>query len=45
MAEANLRKYRCSVCGYVIEVEGELPEDFHCPLCGMSRDYFEEVVE
>ena len=39
-------KYVCEVCGYVYdeEVEGkkweELPEDFECPLCAVSKDQF-----
>ena len=45
MAEAKLRTYRCTVCGHIVQVEGELPEDFMCPVCGMGRDYFEEITE
>ena len=30
--EKAAKKYICTVCGY--EHEGELPEDFECPLCG-----------
>lgn len=36
-------KYRCKVCGYVHE--GEMPEDFKCPVCGADRSKFEEVKE
>ncbi len=42
-AASNLTKYRCDLCGYEVEVEGELPADFTCPLCGASRDQFSKV--
>ena len=29
----------CSVCGYVYYGE-TLPEDFKCPVCGVSKEYF-----
>ena len=31
----------CSICGYVYYGE-ELPEDYKCPKCGVSRDLFEK---
>lgn len=37
------RKFRCDVCGYVVESETDLPEDFVCPVCGMNRSHFVEV--
>ncbi len=33
--------YRCKICGY--EYEGELPEDFICPLCKHPASDFEKV--
>ena len=27
-----MKEYVCSVCGYVHKTDGELPEDFKCPL-------------
>ena len=45
MEEKKARKYRCKLCGYEIEYEGELPEDYVCPLCGAPREEFEEVEE
>lgn len=38
-------KYVCSVCGY--EYDGEeafasLSDDYTCPICGVSKDMFEE---
>ncbi len=30
--------YVCSVCGYVYE--GELPDDFKCPICGVGKEMF-----
>ncbi len=35
------KKYVCTICGYVYE--GELPEEFECPLCKHGREVFEEV--
>ncbi|MGM9873382.1 MAG: rubredoxin-like domain-containing protein [Bacilli bacterium] len=42
MEEKKVRKFQCQVCGYVYEGE-ELPEDFVCPVCGVSSDMFEEI--
>lgn len=39
----GLRRYECEVCGYVAEVEGELPEDYTCPICGVDRSFFHEI--
>ena len=36
-------KYRCTVCGYIYE--GELPEDFVCPLCKQPASVFEKIEE
>jgi len=44
-------KYRCTVCGYIYDDEkeevpfAELPEDWTCPLCNVSKDLFEKVEE
>jgi len=38
-----MKKYICTVCGYVYE--GELPSDFICPICGVGVDKFEEMKE
>ena len=37
-----MKKWRCTVCGYVHD--GEVPPD-KCPVCGADSDLFEEVVE
>ncbi len=43
-----MKKYVCTVCGYVYDeaAEGtawsELPEDYVCPVCGVGKDMFEE---
>ena len=31
----------CSICGYVYYGE-EIPMDFQCPTCGVSRDFFDK---
>lgn len=36
-------RYECDICGYIAEVEGELPEDYTCPLCGADRTHFKPV--
>jgi glutamate synthase domain-containing protein 2 len=46
-----MARYECSVCGYEYDEEGEgspwsaLPDDWVCPICGASRDYFEPAGE
>ena len=40
---ANVKKYRCTVCGYIHE--GELTEDFKCPLCKQPASKFELIEE
>ncbi len=35
-----MKEYVCTVCGYVHKTDGELPEDFKCPLCGAGKDAF-----
>ena len=37
-------QWRCTVCGYVYEVE-ELPPDFICPLCKHPASDFEKVSQ
>ncbi|MDO5044287.1 MAG: rubredoxin [Coriobacteriia bacterium] len=34
-----MERWQCVVCGYVYE--GELPDDFICPVCGAGADQFE----
>ena len=38
-----MAKYVCKVCGYVHE--GELTDDFKCPVCGAPASEFEKVDE
>ena len=40
-AESGEEKWVCSVCGYVYE--GELPEDYECPICGVGADQFNRL--
>lgn len=37
-----MKKWRCSICGYVHE--GEEPPD-KCPVCGADKSLFDEVIE
>lgn len=41
--EVKMKKYRCTVCGYIHE--GELTEDFRCPICNQPSSAFVEIVE
>lgn len=34
--------WRCQLCGY-IEYVDELPDDFICPVCGATREFFERI--
>lgn len=43
LEEKNMKKYRCTVCGYIHE--GDLPEDFKCPRCKQPASAFELVEE
>ena len=42
-------EYRCKICGYIYNEEVEeirfedLPDDWTCPLCGVSKEMFEKV--
>lgn len=46
--ETMMKKYVCTICGYVYDEEAEgvrweeLPEDWVCPLCAVGKDQFEE---
>ena len=35
--------YRCTVCGHIVEMDGEMPSSYTCPMCGVGADQFEEV--
>ena len=35
-----MKEYICSVCGYVHKTDGELPDDFKCPICSAGKDAF-----
>lgn len=39
--ETGKKQYVCTICGYVHE--GDLPDDFVCPICGVSKEMFKEV--
>ena len=42
-----MAKYKCTVCGYIYDEQEEgvkfddIPDDWVCPTCGVSKDYFE----
>lgn len=41
---ARKRRYECQVCHYIAEVDGELPADYTCPVCGVDRSFFTEIT-
>jgi glutamate synthase domain-containing protein 2/rubredoxin len=47
----TMARYLCSVCGYEYDEASEggawsdLPDDWECPICGASKDYFEPAGE
>ena len=46
-----MAKYKCKLCGYIYDDEKEeikfedLPEDWQCPLCFATKEFFELVEE
>ena len=42
-AKQEVRKFKCDVCGDVVESEKDLPADFVCPVCGVDRSHFYEI--
>lgn len=46
---SNSVKYRCIICGHIYDEENEgikfedLPDDWKCPICGVSKDKFERI--
>lgn len=43
-----MKKYVCKVCGWVYDPAEnnnvafeDLPDDWHCPVCGVAKDQFE----
>jgi flavin reductase (DIM6/NTAB) family NADH-FMN oxidoreductase RutF len=43
LTQPKKKGWRCTICGYFIEMEGELPADFVCPLCKHGKEVFERV--
>lgn len=41
--KAGKHRYQCDVCGYIVECDGELPDVYVCPLCGVDRSHFFEI--
>ena len=39
-----MKKFKCMLCGYEIEKD-ELVDGYVCPICGVSKSQFEEVIE
>lgn len=38
-------EYQCIICGHIVEAEGNLPDDYVCPLCKATKDKFERVMK
>ena len=41
----KLNRYVCNICGFEHDCEGELPEDFRCPLCGRGPADFTKQAD
>ncbi len=41
--DAGRKRYRCEVCNYEVDMDGDLPADFVCPVCGVDASYFKQV--
>ena len=39
--EGGAKKYVCQICGYIHE--GDMPDDFECPICKHGKEDFEEI--
>lgn len=37
------RRFKCDVCGYIVETDTDLPADYICPICGVDRSHFHEI--
>ena len=37
--------YVCSICGYFEECDGELPDDYQCPICKHGKDVMEPAEQ
>ena len=37
------RRFVCDVCGYIATVDGDLPDDYRCPVCKVDRSHFKEI--
>lgn len=42
-SKEGLRKFKCDICGYIVESDTALPDDFVCPVCGFDRSHFKEI--
>ena len=40
-----MRKYKCSICGYIHEAAGDLPDGFSCPMCTAPKSVFTLIGE
>jgi len=46
-----MKKWKCSVCGYIYDEEKEgipfedLPDDWTCPVCSSPKSVFEQTAE
>ncbi len=41
----KVKGYLCSICGHFEPCEGELPDDYTCPLCHHGKDSFEPAEQ
>lgn len=41
--DSGKRRFECDICHFVVEADGELPDDYVCPVCGADKSHFYEV--
>lgn len=39
----NRHRYRCDICGYEVEFDGDVPDDYVCPLCLADASHFVKI--
>lgn len=39
-ASSEKNRYKCDICGYEVEFDGEIPADYICPLCKADSTHF-----
>ncbi len=38
-----MKKYRCKICGHIVELDGDMPSNYVCPVFVVGADQFELI--